>query len=501
MKIAYIISTCDKYLESRVKFQKEIMFKNINKEDIYYLTSQSNIDKRHFGWNCLDDCQNITWKYIYFIYHMEIQDKYDWFILIDDDTFVFDSRLQKMLSQYNSENNYYIGKELDHIKNEFCLYMSGGAGYCISKSLYKLIKSHIMKLGINECYYIRNLKEQFCDDLCIGLWIQDIAKDNKVEQINNDLFHIGLQEDDSELKTAITFHKVIKEEQYIFYQKIVENESIEIKKQLNKEVSTVVVLISDEKYFHKAKRTIIDLRSIGKWHGDIVLITIDFDLNQNFKDFYTIIEKKFYIIDKTNLINQIGCNGFQDTIDKREIDKINQWEKLHVFDSYFLKWSKVIYLDAGLRVLDDVKYLIELNCKNKLLAPIDGKINKHLSFHCQISNDNSELINILENDFGKDIFIDKYMLNCLWIYDSSILNIIKKEELIESMNKYTCCKSNEMGIMNLIIHFKYHLWDCFPIMASNGKYLFDWSDGNNQNTNWRDYCLLKYPISISFEDT
>ena len=34
MKICYIISTCDKYLDTRVKYQMESMFKNVNKADI-----------------------------------------------------------------------------------------------------------------------------------------------------------------------------------------------------------------------------------------------------------------------------------------------------------------------------------------------------------------------------------------------------------------------------------------------------------------------------------
>lgn len=42
MKICYIISTCDKYLDTRVSYQMETMFKNINKNDIYYLTSKPN---------------------------------------------------------------------------------------------------------------------------------------------------------------------------------------------------------------------------------------------------------------------------------------------------------------------------------------------------------------------------------------------------------------------------------------------------------------------------
>ena len=98
MNICYIISTCDKYLNTRVKYQMETMFKNVNRENIYYLTSQPNVEKRQFGWNCMDDFDNIPWKYIHFIYNMEIQDKYDWYIFIDDDTFVFENRLLNLLS-------------------------------------------------------------------------------------------------------------------------------------------------------------------------------------------------------------------------------------------------------------------------------------------------------------------------------------------------------------------------------------------------------------------
>ena len=64
MKICYIISTCYKYLDTRVKYQMETFFNDVNLNDIFYLTSKSNIEKRHFGWNCMDDEKNITWKYM-----------------------------------------------------------------------------------------------------------------------------------------------------------------------------------------------------------------------------------------------------------------------------------------------------------------------------------------------------------------------------------------------------------------------------------------------------
>jgi hypothetical protein len=89
----------------------------------------------------------------------------------------------------------------------------------------------------------------------------------------------------------------------------------------------------------------------------------------------------------------------------------------------------------------------------------------------------------------------------MWIYDTSILNLCDKNQLIEAMNKYTFCKTNEMGIMNILFHFKYKLWERLPIKASNGKFLFDWCELNQTyHTTWREYCFIKYPISISFDD-
>ena len=89
----------------------------------------------------------------------------------------------------------------------------------------------------------------------------------------------------------------------------------------------------------------------------------------------------------------------------------------------------------------------------------------------------------------------------MWIYDTNILNLCNKTQLIEAMNKYTFCKTNEMGVMNLLFHFKYRLWNNLPIKASNGKIMFDWSEVNQSYyTNWREYCFVKYPVTINFED-
>jgi hypothetical protein len=292
-------------------------------------------------------------------------------------------------------------------------------------------------------------------------------------------------------KNAFTFHELRTFADFKYY--MGENNII-------KKKDTVFALITDEKYFNKAKITIRDLRLKGNWSGPIVVATIDFDLNKNFIDYYGITEVKFPQIDKSIMLKKIGPNGFS-IGDKREINKVNQWEKLHIFDEYFTQWERVVYLDAGLRVLDDIKHLLKLDYKNKILAPIDGIINKPLLFKTQINYDSAELVSELLNEYGDDILEKKHMLNCVWIYDTNILDICNKSQLIQIMNKYPLCKCNEMTAMNLLLNFKYKLWEPFPEKASNGKTIFNWTElSGQQNKTWRDYCFVKYPVTIFEND-
>lgn len=274
--------------------------------------------------------------------------------------------------------------------------------------------------------------------------------------------------------------------------------------------STVFTLVTDNNYLYRAKKTIIDLRSTGQWHGDLVLICVDMEeLNKNFSDYYNITVKKFpSVYEKTELVKILHYSTFLDTIDGREITKTNQWEKLHVMDDYFKQWDRVVFIDAGLRILDNVhESVLKLDYKGKFLAPDDGGNftqlpNPDKLFHTQISNSNTNVIKTLQSDIPSVDLNGSYFLNCMWVYDTSILEVCSKEEMICGILKYPICKTNEMALMNIFINFKYGLWERFPVKAANGKILFDWSERNNPSpSTWRDYCFIKYPATITLEDT
>ena len=61
----------------------------------------------------------------------EFYDKIDWVMKADDDTYVILENLRFLLSEYNSSDPIWFGCEFDVIVKEG--YMSGGAGYVLSK--------------------------------------------------------------------------------------------------------------------------------------------------------------------------------------------------------------------------------------------------------------------------------------------------------------------------------------------------------------------------------
>jgi hypothetical protein len=266
---------------------------------------------------------------------------------------------------------------------------------------------------------------------------------------------------------------------------------------------TVVVTLTDAGYFSRAKRTIIDIRSRGEWTGDLVLITVGFDPSRNFLDFYNVIQKRVEHINTDNLIEQYNKYPLKTVLDNRHILKLTQWDKFYVFDDYFKQWDKVIFVDAGLRVFDKISILDNIPCEGKIMAPDDVPSYGNQRFEAIMElSANPIAAEELVEEYSNDILKERYFLNCIWVYDTSLLNLCNKDVLIEEMNKFPICRCNEMSIMNLLFTYKLKVWKPFPEFIENGKRLFGWieydRDYGPYNT-WRNFCFIKYPCSINFE--
>ena len=261
-------------------------------------------------------------------------------------------------------------------------------------------------------------------------------------------------------------------------------------------MSTVVITLTDKNYFNKAIRTIQDIRSVGQYWGDLVLITIDFIPPTNFVDFYRLIVKTYAQLDVSTLLSKIREYPFTGG-DGRELTKVAQWNKLYCFDSYFKKWEQALFFDAGFRIFGNLTNFIKLDYKNHILAMDDAHPEGVKRFDCQLEKVANPIALVDLKILIPDVLEQKYFLNCVFIYDTNIIDNDSLNTLITLMNRFPICRTNEMGIMNIYFNFILHRWKPLELRISDDLMLMDWTERDGKT--WRNYIGLKYPSSIGFD--
>jgi len=257
---------------------------------------------------------------------------------------------------------------------------------------------------------------------------------------------------------------------------------------------TVVVTLCDTSYYPKAKKTIEEVRTRGRWTGSIVLITVDFPADADFLQKWNVTEYHVSHISTDAHVERIKAHPLKPTSDNRHFGKLYQWDKFYAFDPFFTAWNRVVFLDAGMRVADTIQPFLNLPWKGTLLAPDDSDpYDNGNRFQCQLALYANPAVNdLFFSEYSKDILDQHYFLNCIFIYDTALLDQVSMEQMIDSMNKYPICHCNEMGIMNLFFTFKLKVWKPFPLKVGQ-KYLFSWSEANfTERPSWKQFHCIKY---------
>jgi len=257
--------------------------------------------------------------------------------------------------------------------------------------------------------------------------------------------------------------------------------------------STVVVTLCDRSYYPKAKRTIRELQVNGRWRGDLVLIAVDFEPEPlPGVDVYRTSH-----IDTSKLFAQWKEHPIRPMSDNRHHGKIYQWDKLQVFTPYFQAWKRVVFLDAGMRIFDSIQPLLDVPWEGKLLAPDDSDpYDNGVRFRAQLDLDANPDVNVrLFSSYPVSILDEHYFLNCMFVFDTALLDQVSLQELETTMNAYPISMCNEMGILNLIFAYKLRVWKPFPLRAGN-KYLFGWSERNyHESPSASSFHFLKYSLT------
>jgi hypothetical protein len=207
MKICYIVLTCEKYIPTRVQWQNATFFKTVDVKDIYFLSCR-NSGENIYGWNTGDYYEACPIKYMCFFRNMLID--YDWYVFIDDDTFINTKNIKTFLELYDASIPYYMGI-INYTQYPFKT-CSGGAGFVVSKNLYHEIVKFVRSKPDNELYYNYN------GDVTVGYWVSIINEKNKqVNYLENKQFHTDKHVKEEELENFISFHYLKSIEDYEYY--------------------------------------------------------------------------------------------------------------------------------------------------------------------------------------------------------------------------------------------------------------------------------------------
>lgn len=260
-------------------------------------------------------------------------------------------------------------------------------------------------------------------------------------------------------------------------------------------MSTAFVTLTDSSYAKKAYTTLHELRQKGEWEGDIVLMAVDFEPDPTLLPSNVLIHRIPHL-DHQPLFDIWQTFPLEKMADNRHHGKVYQWDKLQVFSPFFRKWERIVFLDAGMRVLGSVAPLLELPWQGRFLAPDDSDpYDNGNRLVCQFDWQANPLVSeTLRHTYPITWEKEHYFLNCIFVFDTSLLQKgAGQKDLVKLMYEYPICRCNEMGIMNLKFVTEMRVWEPFPQKTKEGKYLFGWNEANyKEHPNWTSFHFIKY---------
>ncbi|XP_046331898.2 glycoprotein-N-acetylgalactosamine 3-beta-galactosyltransferase 1-like [Haliotis rufescens] len=139
LKIFCWITTKETEVNKKIPAVNETWAKRCDHRMFVMTTNKPNTGLDILNLNIKDGRQHLTEKSIASLKHIYKHhlDKYDWFLKADDDTFVVMENLKFLLSHYDPTEGVYVG----HLFKKYTKwgYMSGGAGYVISRQALRLL--------------------------------------------------------------------------------------------------------------------------------------------------------------------------------------------------------------------------------------------------------------------------------------------------------------------------------------------------------------------------
>jgi hypothetical protein len=201
MKILISIISTSKYFDSRIKLIQETWLKDVEN---YVIITDYN-DESTNSVKVTEDStyqSNVEKNFKSFHHFYEKYNDFDWFMNLDDDTFLNYGNLKNLLESYSKDDIFMLGR-INHgtLPQDTSLnYCSGGAGYIFNRKTLEILKDIDMSYNLSRFA-----------DANVGMF----CRDKNIKLIDNDLFNPREPEyygfDENQIKNKITFHYIFNE--------------------------------------------------------------------------------------------------------------------------------------------------------------------------------------------------------------------------------------------------------------------------------------------------
>ncbi len=229
-----------------------------------------------------------------------------------------------------------------------------------------------------------------------------------------------------------------------------------------KKENLAVCVVGDFQFLRKYfKKFVNNVREEGQYEGDVVVITSKltpvflFRL-LNFKNIYFLKFKKIKFDKKTDETLKNLDTGVEPN---RHINKNFQWNKLHLFDNDLKKWDFIFYIDINMTIHKNMNSLFKLKPINKIFANEDSSSHEEWTLGGQFDNTNPIYKDL---DGNYDLKIKNYFQSGILYFDTNIIEISTKSNILELVTKYPISKTNEQGILNIYFLYIKKLYEVMP---------------------------------------
>ncbi|XP_028661681.1 glycoprotein-N-acetylgalactosamine 3-beta-galactosyltransferase 1-B-like isoform X2 [Erpetoichthys calabaricus] len=158
VRILCWVMTYPSNLKKKARHVKATWSRHCN--TVIFVSSMDDPSFPTIGLNMKEGRDQLYWKTIHALHYLEQHhfNESDWFLKADDDTFVIVDNLRWILANYTPEEPIYFGKRFRPFTRQG--YMSGGAGYVLSKGA---LQRFVEGFRTNVCSHTSSV-----EDLALG---------------------------------------------------------------------------------------------------------------------------------------------------------------------------------------------------------------------------------------------------------------------------------------------------------------------------------------------